>query len=225
VFEPQKEPLMYIRRVLSVAVLSIALFGISSPGWAQGAAAESRWAIDLAAGISPSINGNVNSGAIGRLQGQATAFLPNSYGSVYGTGLEFHFGAGYTLNEFSELRGMFIYQSADADLVRLGDLGPSSLYGQYSDYKALSFDLGYRRYVPISGQKFRVYGEVTIGVGKIDRINVLLAAPQSNVIFNNTDFYDHGGVHVELRGRSAVSDRQSGGPQRAAGSAPCRRTV
>jgi hypothetical protein len=180
---------MRIRRVLSIAVPSIALLGIAAPGWSQGAADESPWVVDVAVGLSPSINGNINSGALGTLQGQATAILPNTYGHVYGTGLDLRFGGGYRLNELSELRAMFIYQSADADLVRLGDIGPSSLYGQYSDYKVFALDVGYRRYMPVSPH-FRLYGEATIGLGAIDRINVQLAAPQSNALFNNTDFYD-----------------------------------
>jgi hypothetical protein len=151
---------------------------------------ESKWVVDLGIGIQPSINGNVNSGAIGTLEGQTAAILPNSFADVYGTGIDFRFGGGYRLNDMSELRGMFIFQSADADLVRLGDLGPSSLYGQYSDYKSFALDVGYRRYVPIAVQDLRVYGEGTIGLGFIDSINVLLAAPQSNIVFNNTDFYD-----------------------------------
>jgi hypothetical protein len=170
-------------------VLVVAMFSFTSK--AQGQAAdESRWVVDLGAGIDVSVNGNVNSGAIGRLEGQATAILPNPYGEVYGTGLHFKFGGGYVLDPHSELRGVFTYQSADANLVRLGDSGPSSLYGQYSDYKSFGLDLGYRRYVPISSTKFRVYGEGTIGIAFIDEINVLLSAPQSNLVIDQTDFYD-----------------------------------
>jgi hypothetical protein len=156
----------------------------------QAEPAGSRWVVDLAFGVASSINGNVNSGAIGTLQGQTVAILPQSYGSVYGTGIDFRFGAGYRLNAMSELRGMFVWQTADADLVRLGDLGPSSLYGQYSDYKSLSLDFGYRRYVSLDNPHVRMFGEATIGVGFIDAIDVQLAAPQSNIIFSNTDFYD-----------------------------------
>jgi Outer membrane protein beta-barrel domain len=174
---------------LVYSLVGILTLATSSIARAQGTA-ESKWAIDLGVGIDPSINGNVNSGAIGTLQGQTAAILPNSFGDVYGTGVQLRVGAGYTLDDLSELRGMFTYQSADADLVRLGDLGPSSLYGQYSDYKSLALDFGYRRYVPISVRDLRVYGEGTIGLGFIDRINVLFAAPQSNVVFNDTDFYD-----------------------------------
>ena len=50
-----------------------------------------------------------------------------------------------------------------ADLVRLGDLGPSSLYGQFDDYQTLSLDFGVRRYMPLKETRFRVYGEGTIG--------------------------------------------------------------
>jgi hypothetical protein len=137
-----------------------------------------------------SVNGNVNSGAIGRLGGQTAAILPNSYGDVYGTGLHFRFGAGYRLDEESEVRGVFTYQSADADLVRMGDIGPSSLYGQYSDYKTLGIDFGYRRYAPLETGRLRVYGEATIGAAFIETINIQLAAPQTNIIFDNNDFYD-----------------------------------
>jgi len=171
------------------AVIAAALLAGATDARAQGQTGESRWALDLGVSIDPSINGNVNSGAIGTLQGRATAILPQPYGDVYGTGIGFRFGGGYALDEESELRGIFTYQSADADLVRLGDIGPSSLYGQYSDYKSFGLDLGYRRYFLSTGA-LRGYGEATLGVAWVDRINVLFAAPQANLVFNNTDFYD-----------------------------------
>jgi hypothetical protein len=177
------------RRFLYSAAITFALLN-AAPARAQGQTDESRWVFDTGFGVDPSINGNVNAGAIGVLQGQATAILPNAYGDVYGTGVQFRFGGGYVLDEASELRGVFTYQSADADLVRLGDIGPSSLYAQYSDYKSFSLDFGYRRYVPLPIQKLRVYGEATIGVAIIDRINVQFAAPQANLVFQSTDFYD-----------------------------------
>jgi len=188
----RKGELMGMRQgLVCFSFVTIALFVGAWDARAQSPAAdESPWVLDFGFGIEPSINGNVNSGAIGVLQGQTAAILPNSYGDVYGTGISLRFGGGYTLNEESELRAMFIYQSADANLVRLGDIGPSSLYGQYSDYKSFALDLGYRRYAPLSIKDLRVYGEGTIGIGWINRINVQLAAPQSNIAFTNNDFYD-----------------------------------
>lgn len=173
-------------RICCTLVL-VLLFAGASGARAQD---ETPWFIDLAVGVAPSINGNVNSGAIGTLDGQAAALLPNTYGDVYGTGPDMRVGGGYTLNETSELRGMFTFQTADADLVRLGDIGPSSLYGQYSDYQTVGLDLGYRMYVPLSATTVRPYGEVTMGAAFIDAIDVELAAPQANIVFDNTDFYD-----------------------------------
>ncbi|HEY7056911.1 MAG TPA: hypothetical protein VH458_10315 [Vicinamibacterales bacterium] len=157
---------------------------------AQGQTDDYRWFAEVAIGVAPSINGNVNSGAIGTLQGQTAAILPNTYGDVYGTGLDLRFGGGYVLDKDSEVRGIFTYQSADADLVRLGDIGPSSLYSQYSDYKSFSLDFGYRRYIPVGTPGLRVFGEATLGIGFISRIDAAFAAPQSNLIFTSTDFYD-----------------------------------
>lgn len=173
-----------------VCVLVACAWLVAAESRAQGLSDESRWVLDFAIGIDNSINGNVNSGAIGRLEGQATAVLPHTYGDVYGTGIQLRAGGGYLLNENSELRGVFIFQSADADLVRLGDLGPSSLYGEYSDYQSLSLDFGYRRYLPLTAKGWRIFGEGTMGIAFIDAIDVRLAAPQANVVFENTDFYD-----------------------------------
>lgn len=180
---------MSIRRLYSFAITTLVLLTIVPNAQAQIADA-SRWVVDVGIGIAPSINGNVNSGAIGTLNGMAVAVLPNSYGDVYGTGLDFRFGAGFKLNDLTEARGIFSWQTADANQVRLGDIGPSSLYAQYSDYKSIGLDVGLRRYLPISGTNLRAFGEAAIGIASIDRIDVKLAAPQANAIFNNTDFYD-----------------------------------
>jgi hypothetical protein len=199
------------KRTLCTSVLILVLLSCASHAQAQ---TDERWVIDIGLGIDMSVNGNVNSGAIGTVQGQTTAILPNPYGAVYGTGLHFRFGGGYLLNDESELRGVFTYQTADANLVRMGDIGPSNLYGQYSDYKTLGFDLGYRRYAPINSGRVRVYGEATIGLAYIETINVLLAAPEANVVFDQTDFYDqaaaftwgiNGGVLIPIAARADLN--------------------
>jgi len=176
------------RVVAAAAIVSVLLS--SGRAHAQTQSGDSRWVIDLGFGINPTINGNINSGAIGTLQGQTAAILPHSYGDVYGNGIDFRFGGGYVLDSMSELRGMFIWQTADADLVRLGDYGASSLYGQYDDYKAFGFDFGYRRYMPNFVSGLRVYAEASIGIADVNRINIQLAAPQSNLVKSANDFYD-----------------------------------
>lgn len=182
---------MPIRRAfLYCSVVTSALLAGSWDARAQGQPEQSPWFVEVGIGFDNSINGNVNAGAIGILQGQATAFVPNSYDDIYGTGVQFRIGGGYALDDLNELRGIFTIQSADADLVRLGDIGPSSLYSQYSDYQVFALDFGYRRYFPITTKNIRLFGEGTIGVGFIDSINAVLAAPQANLIFEQTDLYD-----------------------------------
>jgi hypothetical protein len=176
------------RPFLILAVVEYALLLGPSNARAQGQTAEKPWVIDIGVGISPSVKGNINSGVIGTFQGQTVAVVPHTYSDVYGNSIDWHFGGGYTLNADSEIHGAFIYQSTAANLVRLGDFGPSSLYGQFSDYKSWALDIGYRRYMPLSSA--RVYAEGTIGIADVHRINVVFAAPQSNLITENGDFYD-----------------------------------
>jgi len=179
---------MRMRRSLVLSVSTCVLLLGASNARAQSGASDSPWAVDFAVGISPSLKGNVNTGVIGTLQGQTAAVLPHTYSDVYGNSIDWHFGGGFRLNSESEIHGAFIYQSTAANLVRMGDIGPSSLYGQFSDYKSWALDVGYRRYIP-AGQA-RVYAEGTLGIADVQRINVQFAAPQSNLIINNTDFYD-----------------------------------
>ena len=171
------------------AVLVIAVLATPQTVMAQTMNA-SRWVVDFALGIDSSINGNVNSGAIGTIDGQTAAILPSTYGDVYGAGIQLRFGGGYLLDDVSEVRGVFIFQSADADLVQLGEVGPSGLYAQYGDYQVLSLDFGYRRYFPLNVEGLSLFGEATLGAAFVNNIDVLFAAPQSNIIFEDTDFYD-----------------------------------
>ncbi|HEX5213856.1 MAG TPA: hypothetical protein VFV98_00255 [Vicinamibacterales bacterium] len=158
---------------------------------AQSAAPEKRWSVDFGIGWDNTISGNVNSGAIGVLNDQTVVILKNTYSDVYGTGLNMRFGGGYMLDDVSELKLTFTFQSLDADLTRLGDIGVSNLYGQYSDYQSLSMDVGYRRYLPFQSHPgIRGYGEALAGIAFVDKTDVILVAPSSNFIRDATDFYD-----------------------------------
>jgi opacity protein-like surface antigen len=149
----------------------------------------SPWSADVAIGFDNSISGNINSGAVGRLNGQTVVILKNSYEDVYGTGLHFRFGGGYMLNHDTEARVTFTFQSLDADLVPLGDIGTGKLYGQYADYKSFGIDFGLRQYADLA-PKIRGYGEGTLGIAFIGETDVILIAPSSNLAGNATDFYD-----------------------------------
>jgi hypothetical protein len=184
------------RHFVSTLFLAVAVaFGSTAQAQAPAAAPasaqvpEHRWSVDFGIGFDNGISGNINSSATGILNGQNVVILKNKYEDVYGTGLHIRFGGGYMLTEESEVKLTFTFQSLDADLTRLGDIGFSNLYGQYDDYQSLSMDVGYRRYMRIN-PTVRGYGEATIGIGFIDETDVELIAPQANLSGNATDFYD-----------------------------------
>jgi Outer membrane protein beta-barrel domain len=156
------------------------------------------WSVEVGLGFDNSISGNINSSATGTLNAPSTTgtmipqtvvILKNRYEDVYGTGLNLRFGGGYMLNEATEIKGIFTFQSLDADLTSMGDLGLSNLYGQYSDYQSFGLDVGLRRYAFID-KVLRPYGEGMLGIGFVDKTDVTLVAPQANVTFDNNDFYD-----------------------------------
>jgi hypothetical protein len=148
-----------------------------------------RWSAEFGLGFDNSISGNINSGAVGTLNNQAVVITKNRYEDVYGTGLHLRFGGGYMLRDSTEVRATFTYQSVDADLTRMGDIGASSLYGQYDDYQSFGLDVGLRRYADIT-DRFRAYGEGTIGLAFVDETDVVLVAPGANIAGDATDFYD-----------------------------------
>jgi hypothetical protein len=169
------------------AVMVAAMLCVSSRSDAQSE--DHKWSVDVGLGWDNSISGNINSSAFGTLNGQSVVILKNQYEEVYGTGLHLRLGGGYRLNPDTEARVHITFQSLDADLVVMGDYGPSPLYGQYSDYQSLSVDFGMRRYTRVNTH-MRPYVEGTIGIGFVDDNDLELIAPQSNLRQNFDDFYD-----------------------------------
>ncbi len=153
------------------------------------AAGRSPWSVDFGIGWDNSISGNINSSGIGVLNGQAVVITKNAYEDVYGSGLHLKFGGGYMIDAISEVRVQFTFQSLDADLTPMGEIGVSRLYGQYQDYQSFGLDVGFRRYFDFT-QVVRGYGEGTIGMAFIDETDVELVAPAVNLAGNATDFYD-----------------------------------
>jgi hypothetical protein len=171
------------RLLLALLVLSAATAAHAQP------ADTGPWSISFGIGWDNSISGNINSGGIGTINGQAVVILKNTYEDVYGTGLHLRGGVGYMLDEETEVRGDFIFQSLDADLTRLGDIGVSNLYGQYTDYQSFGLDVGLRRYIPLKPE-FSVYGEGAVGLGFVDKTDITLVAPRANLSGKSNDFYD-----------------------------------
>jgi hypothetical protein len=167
------------------------MVGMCLPGTAsaQSPGETRRWSFDFGSGWDNSISGNINSSAVGVINGPTVVVLSTPYEDVYGTGLHLRFGGGYMVDDATEFRGTFTFQSLDADLARIGDIGSSALYAQYDDYQSFGFDFGLRRYGNIAGQ-LKPYGEGSIGIGFIDETDVLLIVPGQNLTFDATDFYD-----------------------------------
>jgi len=178
-------------RDVVVGMIVAMLLGAASIAQAQtpATAPESPWSAEFGIGWDNSISGNINSSGIGRINNQAVVITKNRYEDVYGTGLQLRFGGGYMLNDASEVRATFTFQSLDADLTPMGDYGASRLYGQYSDYQAFALDVGLRRYLGMPST-VRWYGEATIGLGFVDKTDVTLVAPGANLFLDANDFYD-----------------------------------
>jgi hypothetical protein len=180
---------MNYERVFVVMATLAALLGLAPAAQAQPSIMDHRWSVDVGLGFDNSVSGNINSGAIGKLNDQVTVILPNSYEKVYGTGFHLRFGGGYLIDEVTEVRAMFTYQALNAQLTPMGDFGLSKLYGQYDPYRTFGLDVGFRRYFDMK-PAVRPYLEGTFGIGFITEIDVILAAPTTNLTARATDFYD-----------------------------------
>jgi hypothetical protein len=161
------------------------------PARAQSSASPSSpWSAEVAVGWDNGIAGHINSSGIGTLNNQTVVVKANTFEDVYGTGLHLRGGIGYMLSDITEITGNFTWQSLDADqVVAMGDIGVSNLYGQYSDYQTVGLDVGLRRYLGLT-PVIKAYGEGTMGIGFIDKTDIQLVAPTANVIRNADDLYD-----------------------------------
>jgi hypothetical protein len=92
------------------------------------------------------------------------------------------------MNEVSELRVNFSFQSLDADLTPMGEIAGSNLYAQYDDYQAFVMDVGFRQYHEVA-TGLQAYGEGTIGLGFVDATDVRLVSPERGLDMK-TNFFD-----------------------------------
>ena len=197
------------------AATSIFLLGAASTAQAQAkpAATDSKWSAEVGIGWDNGLTGNINSSGVGTLNNQVVVITRNTYNDVYGAGLHLRFGGGYMWKPNLEARVNLAFQSLDADeIVPMGDIGASNLYGQYSDYQALTLDFGLRQYGRLT-DKVKGYVEGLIGVGFVDKTDVTLTAPGIGFTGQATDFYDqstamslgvNAGVLVDTSTRTAM---------------------
>jgi hypothetical protein len=174
----------------AVVVLIVSVVPVRGQSSAAPAPASSPWSAEVSVGWDNGIAGNINSSGIGSLNNQTVVVKANSFEDVYGTGLHLRFGGAYALHEDTEITGIFAFQSLDADqVVAMGDIGVSNLYGKYTDYQTFALDIGLRQYLGVT-RSIRAYGEGTVGLGFIDKTDVTLVAPAANLTRDANDFYD-----------------------------------
>ena len=173
-----------------IAGLTVALsFGGGSVAQAQSAPKDTPWSAEFAIGWDNSISGNINSSGIGTLNGQTVVVTKNTYDDVYGTGLHIRFGGGYLLDDFTEVRATFSFQSLDADLAPMGDIGdvaPVRAVRRLPELRSRCRVAAVRRFQA----RLRAYGEGTLGLAFIEETDVTLVAPGANFTGDVTDFYD-----------------------------------
>lgn len=177
----------------AIAGLTLCL-GAASTALAQAKPAqpstERKWSAEVGLGWDNGLTGNINSSGVGTLNNQVVVITQNTYNDVYGAGLHLRFGGGYMWKPNIEARVNLAFQSLDADeIVPMGDMGTSNLYGQYSDYQALTLDFGVRQYGRLR-EKVQGYVEGLFGFGFVDKTDVTLTAPGIGFTGQATDFYD-----------------------------------
>jgi hypothetical protein len=159
-------------------------------GVASAQTADSSWNVEGGVGWDISLSGDFLAAGIGTLNDQATTIRSQSFGDVFGTGVQWQFSGGYMVDEFNEVRGQFSYQRVGSDLIELGTSGGSELVATFDDYKAWSLEAGYRHYFAHRRDRLRPYGGAALGVSIIDEIDGAFAAPQAGITRFATDFYD-----------------------------------
>jgi hypothetical protein len=151
---------------------------------------DSSWNVEGGVGWDVGLSGDFLSAGIGTLEGLPTIIRPQSFGDVYGTGVQWQFSGGYMVDEINEVRAQFTYQRVGSDLVELGTTGGQELVATFDDYKAWSIEAGYRHYFARRLEKLRPYGGAVLGVSIIDEIDGAFAAPAAGITRAATDFYD-----------------------------------
>ena len=148
------------------------------------------WAVEASVGWDPSISGALFSAGIGVIDGRPAVIEEQSYGDVFGTGVQWRFGGGYMYDERQEFRAALTIQNVSADAIQVGTLASRPLFGTFDDYSAVSFDVGYRYHLDQLRNRVRPYAGVSLGLAFISEMDADLAAPDLGMVINDANFYD-----------------------------------
>jgi hypothetical protein len=151
---------------------------------------DSSWNAEVSLGWDISLTGDFLAAAIGTINDLPAIIQSQSFGTVYGNGVQFQFGGGYMVDEINEVRAQVSYQRVGADVTPLGSLAGTELVGTFDDYKAWTVEAGFRHYFAKRRERMRPYAGGTFGVAIIAEIDGAFAAQQAGVTRLATDFYD-----------------------------------
>lgn len=174
-----------------LAIITVALLRMAVPANAQPEQEpDYRWAFEASVGWDNSISGSLITSGIGEIGGLAAVIEEQSYDDVFGTGVQWRFGAGYMLDARQEVRGALTIQNVGADAVQVGNLGGVPLFATFDDYTSVALDAGYRYHFGPLENRVRPYAGGTLGLAFISEMNADIAAPEVNLAINDTNFYD-----------------------------------
>ena len=172
------------------------MFGafVLTAGPASAQTAQSSWNGEVSVGWDVNVSGAFLAAGIGTLENKATVINSQSFGDVYGTGVQWQFSGGYMLDEINEVRAQLSYQGGGSDIVSVGTVNGTELVATFDDYKAWTIEAGARHYFAPRNARLRPYGGASIGVAIISEIDGAFAAPQAGITRLATDFYDGTGA-------------------------------
>jgi hypothetical protein len=165
-----------------------ALADYASP-WSLGASV----GYDMPVGGSVLSSGNSNSLTLSTVNpsfvGTGVIQLRGTdYQDAYDPALRATIEVRYAVSEYTELFGAFSYSRADGKALDVGCIAvaaacTSTLRGQFSDFKQMGLEIGYRQWLDIAllGDAVRPYFSVRGGVVKTDAIHAFLQTPTGPV--------------------------------------------
>lgn len=186
-------------------IVAVALCGAALPAFAGPA--QGDFSFSLLGGVDTVFSGDVHDGAVAlvpdlgplnpALAGVDAELRIGSrkHSKIYDMATVAGLEMAYGLSDRSELFGQVRQTRADQGTVQVGGAYVPALsselpvYGTFSDYKALSIELGYRHYFMEAGSA-RPYVAASLGGTQTDAISATFEIPDGGITIANAPFYD-----------------------------------
>lgn len=186
-------------------IVAALLGGLALPAFA--APAQGDFSFSLIGGVDTALNGDVHKGAVALIPdlGPLNPDLAGvdaelrirsrSHSEIYDMATVAGLEMSYGLSDRAEMFGQVRQTRADQGTIQVGGAFVPALntelpvYGTFSDYKALSVELGYRYYFLQAGST-RPYLAARVGGTQTDAITATFEIPDGGITIANAPFYD-----------------------------------